>query len=363
LHFPIVRQFPFHLSLVRVLPIANRVCWIVLLGLLCDPPDDLTAHESEIFDLLAADFTDFRESLLESPIQMQTNVTIILSQVIVGALITFIFHSFKQKEVELNWVFVARLESDVRRLLLGFSSPELNSFHDGIFKIIPPEVQKWAPRTLGTAMNSGGKIEATDLLASFSHQRRCREAWLDRRGCMFQTNARTTLVNRGLALRGSRAPVDGPRHVIMKGTAERNSLELVKAAAVVDHTVSLVAEHREVVNAELEDIWGVETACVAHLRKEAKLVRPLGFSFASFRAARVRRAVQKRVREDERDLTPSELRKKQVKELHEIIDEIAKKYSDMWDRNAHKNRTSAAVLDEYFAAGREFRAPGPTEIG
>jgi hypothetical protein len=54
------------------------------------------------------------------------------------------------------------------------------------------------------------------------------------------------------------------------------------------------------------------------------------------------------VPEEDRGLSPSELRKKQCEQLHAVTDGIARKYSEMWDPHAVKNRTAPEVLHEFL---------------
>jgi hypothetical protein len=153
--FPFLRQFPTVFSFARVLPIASDATWLVLLGLLEDAPEALVSNRTTVFDSLSVLYTDLRQSILENPVQMQLNLTMILAHITAAALITFIFNSFQPTEVRLTWIFLTRLESDVRGLLLGFASPERNAFHSAILDILPVDVQRCIPRTLGVFRSDG----------------------------------------------------------------------------------------------------------------------------------------------------------------------------------------------------------------
>jgi hypothetical protein len=91
-------------------PIANRTAWLVLLGLLPDPPSPFASQRQPIFDSLSRSFTSFREFLSDARVQLDANLAVILSQIISAALITFLFNSFDQDELPFGWGFLARLK-------------------------------------------------------------------------------------------------------------------------------------------------------------------------------------------------------------------------------------------------------------
>jgi hypothetical protein len=72
----------------------------------------------------------------------------------------------------------------------------------------------------------------------------------------------------------------------------------VKAAAVVEHVGDIVDRHCSARDEELERLHCAEKACTSRLRKHAKVVRPLAFSFGSFRSARTRKTVPKNGRDN-----------------------------------------------------------------
>jgi hypothetical protein len=356
-HFSLVRRYPALFSLDSVVPMANRTAWLVLFGLLKNPPAELEAERDPVLDALSLSFTSLRDFLTESPFQLTSNPAVIFSQIISAILLTFLFNSFSHEELPLTWSFVARLESDVRNFFVGFRSPEMNSFHKDVFALLSSQVQKAVPRKLGAFQRRGPQVDAADLLASFSHQRRCQQAWADRRRCLFKTAGHSDLITRSFAIRGSTAPAPARQHTIRKGTAERSTLDVMRAAAVLEHADATVAEHRKALTTNLQDLFFEEENCLKSLRRRPVLAHPLRFSFKSFQNRPTKRIVEARISDEDRNLSPSELVQKQCAALHDVANTIARKYSEMWDSHTAQNRTAPEVLHEYFGPVVKFHVP------
>jgi hypothetical protein len=346
LRYPIVGKFPSLFAASRLLPICEWSSWLILFNLVPQCQKLFEDQGVSVFDSLAVAFTDFRQALLETT--TRSNLSVIVSQLSSASLVTFLAHSFHRDEIRFDWVFLARVEGDARNLLLGFCSPEINAYHNGVFQLLPEPIQKFIPRYLGAFLHNRDKINPKDMLTSFGRQRRYTHAWHERRNCLFTTNAHTKLVARGLELRGSPLVKSPRRHIVSKGLAERSSMTIVRTAAVLDHANQIVAEHRTAIGARLQTIYSTETACIDTLRKNKALARPIGFSFGTFANARTRRALPQLIDEEFRGLSPSQITAKHCEKIHAVAAEIAARHSELWGRRGTADNTTIEVLQEYF---------------
>jgi hypothetical protein len=355
---PIMKKFPRFFHSPRVLAVAQISSWIVLYELLLQPPEILS-EPNQLFDSLSIEYTELRQDLLDMAVAPHINLPNIISQLTAAALLTFLLRSFPRADLESEWVFIARVESDCRRILLGFSTPELSVFHSAVFEMLPPDTKRRIPRLVGYPERRKGEATSMDLLTSFSHERHCKVAWRDRRGCMLKTNDETDLCKRAMKLKGAAAYAQTHRFLVSKGTSERSDLTAVKTETVVNHAKSIMASHKGDVRGTVEDMYLTERLCTDNLRQEPTLAKPLRFSFGTFSEAPTRKINRRVIVDDDRGLTPSELRKKQAARSKAIVMAIAASSAEMWKpprygSAVHKTRV---VAHAFFSPMIDFKSP------
>ncbi|OHT02221.1 hypothetical protein TRFO_30730 [Tritrichomonas foetus] len=222
---------------------AEDIFWLVLYDILQTRALNkyLSMTRARLYNVLSMRFSTLRRNLYLTPATTYDRIIEFFGALIASTILILMLHSHLETELYCNVNLVLRIENSVRQLLVGFSSPNINSFHTIVFELIPEEIKTSVP----TRLNIGGDNYNKDLTNTISYEPQIANEWNSRRNCLFQATSQTGLMANALKLRGTSAPLPTKSHRVARGSVEKSQLPIAKAMKIVSSVDDIVSKHEE----------------------------------------------------------------------------------------------------------------------
>ena len=279
---PIMVPFDSTLTSSDLIQMAQKVVWLLLFGVLRKRliTPELSSARSEIYDGLARTFSELRRKLATMVSRISDRFVELWSSAICAAMFTMMMRLYEDTDLYRNCPFVVRLENDIRDLLVGFSSPYVQDYHQSIMMLIPKDLRMAFP----VRVTVGGDDEETDITNVLKHEPEIQRAWQQRKNTLFKTSTQTALMQHAMKLTGARNPVEVKTHVVQRGNAEKSHLKVSKAEEVVKQTKVVMKDYGVSRQRFLDELYDEEV----HYERTSAVPRivPLGVSFENFGVSR-----------------------------------------------------------------------------
>ena len=275
---PIMVPFDSALTSPDLIQMAQKVAWLLLFGVVKKRliTHELASAKGAIYDGLARTFSDLRRKLASMVSSISDRFVELWSSAICAALFTMLMRLYEETELYRNCPFVVRIENDIRDLLVGFSSPYVQEFHQSIIMLIPKSLRMAFPVRVGI----GGDEDETDITNVLKHEPEIARAWQQRKNTLFKTSTQTALMQHAMKLTGARNPVEVKTHVVQRGNTEKSHLKVSKAEEVMKQTKAVMKDYGITRRQFLDDLYDEEV----HYERTSAVPRivPLGVSFEHF---------------------------------------------------------------------------------
>lgn len=292
-HLIIKRYLNLILS-VELEQMAEELMWIVVYDTLQNRALNklLSQSRTKLYNILSINFSAFRKKLSLLPASTYDQILEFYCAQICAVILILLLHSHQESELYSNVPFVGHIENGVRLLLVGFSSPNLNSFHNIVFDLIPENLRPSVP----TKMVIGGDKYNTDLTQTLSYEPQIQSEWNSRRKCLFHATSQTGLLSNALKLRGSTTPKPMSKsHRVIRGSVTKSELPIRKAMNIIQSVDDIVDNHIDATKNDLDTLkyyekdylesprWSKITNQVSQLSSTTNITpKPLGVSFDRF---------------------------------------------------------------------------------
>ena len=248
----IIRQFKGLIGSNDFEQLAENIMWLVVYDLILDRAlnKHLSVTKNLLYNVLSMRFTIMRRQLAMSSSSAYVRFIELYSALIAATALILMLHSHLETELYCNVNMVWKIEMSVRQMLIGFSSPDINSFHTIVHELMPDDLKMAIPKKL----KIGGDGYNTDLTTTISYEPQMAKEWNSRNNCLFQATSRTGLLANALKLRGMSAHMPTKGHRVVRGTIEKSQLPITKAKNIVASVNGIVNDHEEVTRHLLNDM-------------------------------------------------------------------------------------------------------------
>ncbi|KAK8875652.1 hypothetical protein M9Y10_005825 [Tritrichomonas musculus] len=254
---PIIKKFLDIILSNELEQMAEELMWIVVYDTLQNRALNkyLSQSRADLYNLLSINFSSLRRRLALLPAWAYDQILEFYCAQICAVILILLLHSHQETELYSNVPFVGHIENGVRLLLIGFSSPNLNSFHTIVFDLIPKNLQPSVP----TKMVIGGDKYNSDLANTLSYEPQIQNEWNSRRKCLFHATSQTGLLSNALKLRGSAAPKPVSKsHRVIRGSVGKSDLPIRKAMNIIQSVDDIVDSHVDATKNDLDKLKNYE---------------------------------------------------------------------------------------------------------